>query len=530
MHKRARIILPVLLILALASGGAWWWQQQTATAAASSLSGSGTIEAEEVLITAEIAGRVKRLTVDEGQSVSNGAVVAELDTALLEAQLAQARAAVALAAANLEQLQAGTRPEEIAMAEAQVAQAQALRDGAEKAYAHTVAILQNPQDVQVQVAQAQAVRDQARAALARLQAGSRPEDLAAAQSAQAQAQLNVQGSRDRLSLAKTQAEAAMRQAADALVQAQARYAQAKYNWEYVRDNNKDPLLGGRGPSVTDGVREQYYAQFVQAEAAMHQAEQALQAATAAYDTARQAEVTGVQTAEEQVRAAGTVVEKLQAGATSEELAQAQTALASAQRTLDAVLALRANPQQLQLASDNAQTQLGSAEAQLRQAQARLEEARNGPRSSQIKAAEAQLAQARAAQNQIEVQLGKAKLAAPRDGVILNRPIHEGEQVLPGAPVMTIGTLDTVWLTVYIGQTDMGRVRLGQAADVTVDGFPGKTFRGTVSLIGQQAEFTPRNVQTREERATTVFAVRIDLTNPDHGLKPGMAADAVLLEQ
>jgi hypothetical protein len=96
--------------------------------------------------------------------------------------------------------------------------------------------------------------------------------------------------------------------------------------------------------------------------------------------------------------------------------------------------------------------------------------------------------------------------------------------------MTIGSLDPVRLTVYISEADIGRVRLGQAAEVTVDSFPGRVFQGTVTFIAQKAEFTPRNVQTRDERATTVFAVRIELPNADYALKPGMPADVVLVEK
>jgi RND family efflux transporter MFP subunit len=143
--------------------------------------------------------------------------------------------------------------------------------------------------------------------------------------------------------------------------------------------------------------------------------------------------------------------------------------------------------------------------------------------------QAQLAQARANLRQVEVQLGKTTLTAPRAGLVLSRAIHEGEQAAPGATLMTIGSLDTVRLTLYIGEADIGRVRQGQQVDVTVDSFPGRTFKGTVTFIAQQAQFTPRNVQTRDERATTVFAVRVDLPNPDHALKPGMPADAIIVE-
>jgi HlyD family secretion protein len=540
MHQRARFIIPVVLVFALAFGGYQWWSRQAAAQASALLSGSGTIEAEQVLITAEVAGRIKTLAAEEGAAVREGDLLAQLDTALPEAQLEQARAAVAVAEANLALLQAGSRAEDIAIAEAQVAQARAARDGAERAYENAVTISTNPQELDVQVAQARAARDAAAAALAKLRAGTRPEDLETAGAAHDQAAVNLEATRDRLSIAKTQAEAAVQQSAAALTQAQARYAQATFNWEYVKETGKDPInptvysqQNGqplRENTASNGLQEQYYALFVQAEAALHQAEEATRLAVAQAESARQAELTGIAAAEQHLRAAGATLARAQAGATREDLAQAQTALTAAQRTLDAVLALRENPQQLHAAVDSAQAQLAGLEAQLAQAEARLELVRSGARSEQLQGAEAQLQQARAALRQVEVQLAKSTLTSPRDGVVLNRPAHQGEHVVPGAPLMAIGALDTVRLTVYIGATDIGRVKPNQAVDVTVDTFPGRVFPGRVAFIAQEAEFTPRNVQTRDERATTVFAVRVDLPNPDHALKPGMPADAIIREE
>ena len=166
--------------------------------------------------------------------------------------------------------------------------------------------------------------------------------------------------------------------------------------------------------------------------------------------------------------------------------------------------MRGDPQQLQAAADGAKAQADAAEAQLSQANARLEAAHAGARAEQIQAAEAQLAQAQAAQRQIEVQLAKTTLTTPRAGLVLSRTIHEGEQAAPGAALMTVGSLDTVRMTFYIGETDIGRVRLGQQVNVTVDSFPGKQFQGQVTFIAQEAQFTPRNVQTKDERTTTVF--------------------------
>ncbi len=534
MHNRIRIIIPILLIAAI-GGGIWWSTRNTAARSDGTLRASGTIEAEQVLVTSEIAGKIRSLSADEGQEVTKGAALAQIDTALIEAQLEQARAAVAIADANLALLKAGARSEEIAAAEAAVAQAKAARDGAAQATENAAQIVRDPQELNLQITQAENARDTAQAALRKIRAGSRSEDLTAAEAGLAQAQAGLQSARDRLSASKTQSEAALQQSTAALTQAQARYSQAKYNWEYAQSTGNDPIApeitNPQGKKVTnklsDGQMENYYAQYIQAEAAMHAAEEQVHVAQVGYDAARQNEASGVQIAEQQVRAADATLTKLQNGAAREDVALATTTLAGAQRTLDTLLAIRANPHQLEAARDNAQAQLAAANAALQAAQARLDQARNGARVEQIQVAEAQLAQARAAQHQVEVQLSKASLSAPRAGLVLSRPIHEGEQVAPGSPVMTIGSLDTVRLTLYIAETDIGRVRQGQAVSVSVDSFPGQTFNGTISFIAQEAQFTPRNVQTQAERVTTVFAVRVELANPDHRLKPGMPADAIL---
>jgi len=511
MNMRSRIIIAIVVLLALLGGGYWWWNQRASAAGARTLSGSGTIEAEDVLITSEVAGRVQALLVDEGQDVTAGQTLAKLDPALLEAQRDQAAAAVAVAQANLALLQAGSRPEDIAAAQAAVDQARAARDGAAQAYQNALKALKNPQLLDAQLIQAQAARDAAQRALAQVQAGSRPEDIAAAAAALAQAQANLQSSKDRLSAAKTQAEAQVQQAALALTQAQARYALATSNWAYVQDTGNDPIVpkvadgkGGTKPNrLSDAQRENYYSQFVQAEAALHQAEQAVQQAQVAADAARQSEVTGIQAAESQAQAADATLAKLRNGATAESVALARTNLTNAQRALDQAQAMRGDPQPLQAAADGAK--------------------------AQADAAAAQLAQARAAVRQIEVQLAKTTLTTPRAGLVLSRAIHEGEQAAPGAALMTVGALDSVRLTFYIGETDIGRVRQGQRVNVTVDSFPGKQFQGQVTFIAQEAQFTPRNVQTKDERTTTVFAVRVELANPDHALKPGMPADATIVE-
>ncbi len=98
---------------------------------------------------------------------------------------------------------------------------------------------------------------------------------------------------------------------------------------------------------------------------------------------------------------------------------------------------------------------------------------------------------------------------------------------PGQPLLTLADLSRVTLTVYVPEPEIGRVSIGQSLPVSVDAFPGQSFAGRVTSIGDQAQFTPKNVQTRQERANTVFAIKITLDNPDRRLKPGMPADAIL---
>lgn len=119
------------------------------------------------------------------------------------------------------------------------------------------------------------------------------------------------------------------------------------------------------------------------------------------------------------------------------------------------------------------------------------------------------------------------LAAPINGVILVRQAELGEVVSPGTPIFTLADLDHVWLRAYINEPDIGRVRLGEPAVVTTDNYPGKRYRGRVSFIAEQAEFTPKSVETHAERVTLVYRIRIDIDNPTHELVPGMPADAEL---
>jgi multidrug resistance efflux pump len=145
----------------------------------------------------------------------------------------------------------------------------------------------------------------------------------------------------------------------------------------------------------------------------------------------------------------------------------------------------------------------------------------------VAVAEAQLRQAESSLTLLQVQLDQLDITAPRAGVIATRMANPGEVALPGATLLTLSDLNDVTLTVFIPETQIGQVKLGQEALVRIDSIS-RPFEGTVTFIANEAEFTPKNVQTQEERVNLVFAVEISLDNADHILKPGMPADAEIM--
>jgi HlyD family secretion protein len=126
-----------------------------------------------------------------------------------------------------------------------------------------------------------------------------------------------------------------------------------------------------------------------------------------------------------------------------------------------------------------------------------------------------------------IMMGYTTLRAPFSGVILTRQTELGEVMQPGTPVVTLADLDHVWVRAYVAETDLGRIRWGQAATVHTDTYPDKAYPGQISFISSEAEFTPKSVETHKERVTLVYRIKIDVENPRHELKPGMPADATI---
>jgi HlyD family secretion protein len=154
--------------------------------------------------------------------------------------------------------------------------------------------------------------------------------------------------------------------------------------------------------------------------------------------------------------------------------------------------------------------------------------REGPRREVVSAAAQRMLQARASFGASESRLQDTLLSAPFDGIILRKNVEKGEIVGQGTPVFSIGDLERPWIKVYVKEDRLGLVKLGQKAEVTVDTFPGRKYQGTVTFISSEAEFTPKNIQTQEERVKLVFAVKVSVINQNGELKPGMPADVRIL--
>jgi HlyD family secretion protein len=334
--------------------------------------------------------------------------------------------------------------------------------------------------LQAQMAQAEAAVAAAQANLANVQAGAHPAEILAAEAA--------------------------------LQQAQAERDSAHTSWDSVQAILDDP--------------QEIEAQITQAQAQVDLAAVQIEQA--------QSQVATAEVERDQYRAQGTMEEKWLYRVYDYQVQSAQAAVEAAKAnekgagdTLKALKALRKNPLALVSQVHLAESQYDIAAAGVSVAEAQVTELKAGPTPEAVAVAEAQVAQAEAAVAALQRQIDMMTLTAPRSGVVTSRSAHAGEAALAGATLLTLANLDEVKLTIYVPENELGRVYLGQVVEVQVDAYPDRVFSGTVSYVSQEAEFTPKNVQTEQERVNMVFAVKVRLPNPEHQLKPGMPADALL---
>lgn len=388
--RRLLFSLLIFILLIALSGCTWLQSKETAL--------SGTIEADEWPIVAEVGGLVTKVAAEEGTHVTKGQLLAQIEPRLYEHQVAEAKALLDQATAKWEEAKAGSR------------------------------------DASIQ------------------------KGIAAVQ----QAEANLQVSKAR----KKQADAGISRAQEQLEQVRAQWKGAEQTLAFQQNR--------------------------------------LQEATALFEKGAISKK-DLETQQEAVSQARTQVAQLAAQAASAE-AQFESAKGEA-------------------AAAAAQTE--TAAAQQAGAVADLDLLQEGSTGYAIRALLAAQQQAQAKLDQAELQLEKTKITAPADGILLRSSVNGGEVAKVGANLFAMMKADKLKLKVYIPEASLNRVSKGQQVGIQVDAYPGETFVGTITHIAEKAEFTPKNVQTPDERTKLVFAVTITITEGLDKLKAGMPADVLL---
>lgn len=476
------VALLIVAVACLAAPLLQWRPLQARAAEDEPLAASGTIYAPEIELASEYGGRIDAVLARSGERVVTGQVLVQLATDLLDAQIEAAQAAVDLAEAGLAQAQAGARPGQIAVAEAQLAMAEAGRIAAAQAVSDTAMLVAHPQEIDLQIA------------VTRAQAQAAEHDLVRALALKDAAEIG----KDRF----YEAQSALREAGgpgDRRIRAK------------IAEGSFDQILSRIPPELRDQLPSP-------PSGTLQIGEYEIEVHGATYTLCRWVTV-NINLPFEAHLAPNAWWQAWVGVNAASATAQGLTA------SLGTLYEQRRQPQESLARADQAAAALAQAEARLTAAQAQLDGLRAGPSAEQVGVLEAKVEQARAALDALRTQREQMVLTAPVDGSVIALTAHEGEIAAAGAPLLTLAQLERVRLTVYIPETELGRIRIGQAVQVYVTGSTDQAYEGMVVHIADRAEFTPRNVSTKEQRADLVFAVEIDLPSGDGALKPGMPADA-----
>jgi len=214
-------------------------------------------------------------------------------------------------------------------------------------------------------------------------------------------------------------------------------------------------------------------------------------------------------------------EQIQAGLAEVDyhISTAREGINLAQEQVESITKKYERINKLQKEGAATQQQLDDIETMYNQSQTQLKTTQ-----SNLKAAQMKKQQIEANLKLIESQIKDATIVSPASGIVINKFIEQGENVAMGLPIVTIADLTKLWIKLYVTAPQLGFIQLGERADIRVDSFPERRFEGKIIWISSKAEFTPKNIQTEEARADLVYAVKIDVPNPDLVLKIGMPAD------
>ncbi|MFO7946851.1 MAG: HlyD family efflux transporter periplasmic adaptor subunit [Armatimonadota bacterium] len=512
-----------IIVVVLAAGISLWMLGSDAESATDRLEVSGMVEATTIDVAFEIAGKIAELPVEEGDVVQADQLIARLDGQTWKAKLNQAMAGAQSAAKTAAQAETRARVE-ASTTGPQIAQAEAAYDGASAQYdkARSGPRSQEIEAARQNVEQARAARDAARENLAKLRAGFRPQEIREARLAVEAADAAVEAARAALDKAQAGPRPQEIKSAEArLQQAESTARQAKSDLDRIRQMHDDGAVSDQRLDTAQTKYETASAEVAVAEQAL----QLLQEGTRAEDI-RAAEAQ-LQQAKKHRERAKEALELLEEGYRAEDIGQAEQKVAQ----LDAAYA--AAREQLEMLREGTRSEdIAAARAEKNRTGAAAELARRSAESVEAlrrktEAARAQEEAALAAAEEARVYLDKTTITAPCNAVVQDEVAEVGETVGAGAPIVRIINLDDVWVTVYVPETMIGRVSVGQSAAISIDTFPDKTFQGRVQRISSEAEFTPKYVQTPDERSRLVYAVKIALDNRDQIFKPGMPVDAVI---
>jgi HlyD family secretion protein len=444
------------------------------------LRASGTIEAVEVNVSAETSGKVNEVLIDEGQTAKTGDPLLKLDDSLMTAQRA-------VASAQLDSANAGVTSAQNALNTAksqyqitlEAALAQDKKARVQDWFSKDPNQFNQPDWYFSRAEQLQAAQDQVDIALKALEDTTgklENVNMTAEKSDFLKAEKRLLDARVAYLMAKNVNSLAQNSADTNAPVGRYNSTHCGTNDGYKLDNNRltNFVYGCRGDEHLSDAGDALY------NAAKNELDESQKAYDELLDTKAADEVlqarADVSVAQERYYASLDFLRNLQTGEQSENVTAAKGVMEQAQAGVD----------QAQKAAQQAQANL----------------------------------------NLLDAQIAKLTIYAPMDGVVLARNVDPGEFVQPGGAAMTMADLNELTITVYVSEDRYGEIHLGQTVDVTVDSFPGETFTATVSYISDQAEFTPRNVQTVQGRSATVYAVKLKVSDPGGNLKLGMPADVV----
>ena len=476
-NRRPSPVIVIIVVLVVAAIGYFVYQQWSQNNAASQLNASGTIEATNVNVAPEEVGKIKDVLVDEGQTVKSGDALMHLDDSLLQAQKEQA-----VAALNVAKAAAATSDAALASAQNQYnLTVQASLKTGDTLTAQWVT--NRPSDFNVplwyytqseQMTAAQSEVDAAQKALTDAQNNLTSIEASAAGSSFVQIETDLANAEASYNVANDLNNRVQNfQNVDQLTRF-GLYQLAKQERQPIaKQNSSDYLINAN--NIDQNIKDYAQQLFDDAKSNLRDAQNAYNDALTsegAKDVLKaRADVTLEQ---ERYNTALDYVTSVQNGSMSPAVINAQAALNQAKAADD------------------------QASSAVQQAQANVD--------------------------LIDVQISKLTVYAPMDGVILTRNVEPGEFVQPGADALTMADISHLTITVYVPEDLYGRISLGMGATMKVDSFPGETFDAKVSYISDQAEYTPRNVQTVEGRSSTVYAIKLTVSDPQGQLKPGMPAD------